>query len=30
MAVYRSYPTHPPSMEMVKGWLAGIPVPAVD
>lgn len=30
MAVYRSFPTRPGGMEMVRGWLAGISLPAVD
>lgn len=30
MAVLRSFPTHPPDMEMVKSWMPGISVPAVD
>lgn len=30
MAVYRSFPTRPGSMEMVKSWMPDIPVPAVD
>lgn len=30
MAVYRSFPTHSPGMEMVKSWMPGISLPAVD
>ena len=30
MAVYRSSPTRPGNMEMVKGWQAGSSLPAVD
>lgn len=30
MAVYRSSPTRPGGMEMVKGWMPGFPLPAVD
>lgn len=30
MAVYRSFPTHPPGMEEEMGWLAGFSVPVVD
>lgn len=30
MAVLRSFPTHSPGMEMVKSWLAGFSLPAVD
>lgn len=30
MAVYRSSPTRPGGMEMVKGWLAGSSLPVVD
>ncbi len=30
MAVLRSSPTRPEGMEMVKSWLSGISLPAVD
>lgn len=30
MAVYRSSPTRSGNMEMVKSWLPGISLPAVD
>lgn len=30
MAVYRSFPTRPGGMEMVKSWMPGISLPAVD
>lgn len=30
MAVLRSFPTHPPGMEMVKSWMAGFSASAVD
>lgn len=30
MAVYRSSPTRPGGMEMVKSWLPGSSLPAVD
>lgn len=30
MAVCRSFPTRPGGMEMVKSWLPGISLPAVD
>lgn len=30
MAVYRSSPTRPGGMEMVKSWLAGFPLPVVE
>lgn len=30
MAVYRSSPTRPGGMEMVKSWMPGFPLPAVD
>lgn len=30
MAVYRSFPTRPGGMEMVKSWLSGSSLPAVN
>lgn len=30
MAVLRSFPTQPPGMEMVKSWMPGFSLPAVD
>lgn len=30
MAVYRSSPTRPGGLEMVKGWLPGFSAPAID
>ena len=30
MAVYRSSPTRPGGMEMVKSWMHGSSLPAVD
>lgn len=30
MAVYRSFPTRPGGMEMVKSWMPGSSLPAVD
>lgn len=30
MAVLRSFPTHPPGMEMVKSWMPGSSLPTVD
>lgn len=30
MAVLRSSPTRPGGMEMVKSWMPGFPLPAVD
>ena len=30
MAVYRSSPTRPGNMEMVKSWMPGSSLPAVD